>query len=82
MFINAFRTYHILSNSDPISASAKYRIPLQSKQTIGSLFLTGALTFAFGFFVWNLDNIFCNTVTSWKHAVGWPLAFVLEGKRV
>lgn len=35
--------------------------------------------FAFGFFVWNLDNIFCTTLTSWKQAIGWPVAFLLEG---
>ncbi len=80
MFINAFRTYHILSSSSPVARSAKYRIPLHDKRTVGNLFLKGALTFAFGFFVWNLDNIFCGTVTRWKHNVGWPVAFILEGE--
>lgn len=79
MFITAFRTWYILSNSDPSASSAKYRIPVRDRRTVTSLFSTGALTFAFGFFVWNLDNIFCNTVTRWKHVIGWPGAFLLEG---
>ncbi|KAI0094435.1 alkaline phytoceramidase [Irpex rosettiformis] len=80
MFTTAFRTYHILSSSDPVSrTAAKYHIPLHCKKTVASLFLTGAFTFAFGFFVWNLDNIFCGTVTRWKHGLGWPVAFLLEG---
>ncbi|KAI0695621.1 alkaline phytoceramidase [Cytidiella melzeri] len=79
MFLLAFRTHHILSNSNPTAASAKYRIPQQDKRATGTIFLAGALTFAFGFLIWNLDNIYCNNVTEWKHSVGWPAAFVLEG---
>ncbi|KAI0348274.1 alkaline phytoceramidase [Trametopsis cervina] len=79
MFTNAYRTWYVLSNSDPIAATAKFRIPVHDRRTIGSLFLTGALTFAFGFLIWNLDNAFCNTVTKWKQSIGWPAAFLLEG---
>ncbi|KAJ3480423.1 hypothetical protein NLI96_g8364 [Meripilus lineatus] len=39
---------------------------------------SGAGIFALGFFVWNLDNIFCKTITRWKIAIGWPAAFLLE----
>ncbi|KAJ3797928.1 ceramidase [Lentinula aff. detonsa] len=55
------------------------RIPDDKKHVIASMFTTGALTFAFGFFVWNLDIIFCDTLTRWKQIVGWPAAFLLEG---
>lgn len=36
------------------------------------------VSFAFGFFVWLLDNWLCLQLTSIKHAVGLPLAFFLE----
>lgn len=36
--------------------------------------------FAFGFFVWNLDNVYCSNVRSWRRDyLGWPLGFFLEG---
>lgn len=80
MLTNVLRTWYIITNSDTSSSSgAKYKIPLHDRRTIVSLFSTGALTFASGFLVWNLDNLFCNTVTGWKYTVGWPGAFLLEG---
>ena len=72
--ITAVRTVHLLR--DPEIAK---RVPEHVKSTVARLFGTGAATFAFGFFIWNLDNVFCETITRWKHAVGWPAAFVLEG---
>lgn len=55
------------------------RLPDDKKAEIGSVFGTGAGLFIFGFFIWNLDNIFCEPLTAWKTAVGWPLAFLFEG---
>ncbi|THG97975.1 hypothetical protein EW026_g4126 [Hermanssonia centrifuga] len=74
MFTNVFRTSYILRFSE-----AAKTIPDQCRTTIAWLFGTGAVTFAFGFLIWNLDNIFCSKVTQWKHQVGWPAAFLLEG---
>jgi len=54
-------------------------IPENIRSTIGQLFSTGAAIFALGFLVWNLDNIFCDTLTRWKVHIGWPCAFLLEG---
>jgi dihydroceramidase len=31
------------------------------------------------FFIWNVDNLFCPTLTRWKQKVGKPWAFLLEG---
>ncbi|KAH7881001.1 ceramidase [Lentinula edodes] len=55
------------------------RIPDSKKQVIAQMFTTGAVTFASGFLVWNLDIIFCGTLTNWKRNLGWPAAFLLEG---
>jgi len=72
MLISSIRTLHVLRVSGP-------NIPPQVRSTIVKLFWTGTGIFLWGFFVWNLDNIFCDTLTSWKFAVGWPAAFLLEG---
>ncbi|KAH9829475.1 alkaline phytoceramidase [Rhodofomes roseus] len=72
--ITGLRTVYLLRNPE----IAK-RVPPPVKAAITRLFGGGAATFAFGFFIWNLDNIFCDTITRWKHALGWPAAFVLEG---
>ncbi|KAF8078942.1 ceramidase [Lyophyllum atratum] len=54
-------------------------IPDKTKATIGRVFSTGAASFAFGFLIWNLDNIYCDALTRWKLSLGWPCAFLLEG---
>jgi len=43
------------------------------------MYQTGFITFLAGFAIWNVDNIYCSTLTEWKKAVGWPTAFLLEG---
>ncbi|KAJ7070737.1 ceramidase [Mycena amicta] len=70
----ASRVYYLL-------ASAKHgqRIPAEKKKVIGTLFTSGVAQFVFAFLIWNLDNIFCDTITHWKTSVGWPTAFLLEG---
>jgi dihydroceramidase len=70
----AMRITYILKYTD-----AAQRIPEEKKETIANFFITGAVQFAVGFGVWNLDNIFCTQLTEWKVALGWPLAFLLEG---
>ncbi|KAF8971698.1 ceramidase [Flammula alnicola] len=70
----ALRITYILQHTD-----AAHRIPDKKKLAIANFFTTGAILFALGFGVWNLDNIFCHTLTRWKVAVGWPVAFLLEG---
>jgi len=58
------------------SSSALSR-PVRS--SISVMLWIGASSFAFGFLIWGLDNAFCSTLTVWKHAIGWPSAFLLEG---
>ncbi|KAF9015702.1 ceramidase [Cyathus striatus] len=74
VFTTTFRVIYLLKWSD-----AAPRIPDEKKSGIAKIFGTGAALFAFGFFVWNLDNIFCDTLIRWKIAIGWPSAFLLEG---
>ena len=77
MFTTLFRTLYLLRNGE-----IAQRLPLGPRSAVTRLFLTGAGTFAFGFLIWNLDNVFCSTVTHWKNSIGWPAAFVLEGKHI
>ncbi len=60
-------------------SEASRTIPDKKKAAIVEVLRTGALTFLFGFFIWNLDNIFCDPWTRIKRAVGWPTAFFMEG---
>ncbi|KAK1234821.1 alkaline ceramidase ydc1 [Marasmius sp. AFHP31] len=55
------------------------RIPQDKTNVVNKWFAIGAATFAFGFLVWNLDNIYCDSLTKMKAYVGYPLAFFLEG---
>jgi len=54
-------------------------VPPVVKKRMGQIFQTGLLTFLIGFAIWNVDNLYCSTLTEWKKAVGWPTAFLLEG---
>lgn len=54
-------------------------VPPVAKKMMVTLYQTGLLTFLLGFAVWNLDNIYCSILTEWKKAIGWPVAFLLEG---
>lgn len=55
-------------------------LPQKQKSEIAHVFGMGTALFVFGFFIWNLDNIFCDWLTSSKVYVGWPTAFFLEGQ--
>jgi len=54
-------------------------VPPVVKSKMSKIYRTGLLTFLTGFAIWNVDNIYCGTLTEWKRTVGWPLAFLLEG---
>jgi dihydroceramidase len=70
----AFRTAFLLNWSN-----ASLRMSERTKNSISGTYSTGFLLFAFAFLIWNLDNIFCDTLTKWKTEIGWPAAFALEG---
>ncbi|KAF8527566.1 alkaline phytoceramidase [Hysterangium stoloniferum] len=73
MLTVAFRsTILCRRSSSPISP--------ETRNTIIKIFWTGSISFIVGFIVWNLDNAFCDTLQSWKLALGWPIAFLLEGR--
>jgi len=74
MLTTIIRIHHLLRRSD-----ASKRLPEEVKSSIATTFATGTGLFALGFLIWNLDNIFCPALTRQKVAVGWPVAFLLEG---
>jgi dihydroceramidase len=39
----------------------------------------GLGTFLGGFFIWNLDNIFCSSLIGWRRQIGLPWGIFLEG---
>jgi len=74
MIATFLREVYLLAWSD-----ASRTIPDKKKAVIVETLRTGLFLFLLGFFVWNLDNIFCGSWTQVKRAVGWPLAFFMEG---
>lgn len=70
----ALRTQLILRRSE-----ASGQIPPQIRSVITKLFFSGHVLFLLGFIIWNLDTIYCTALTRRKVAIGWPLAFLLEG---
>lgn len=74
MIVTLLRELYLLSWSD-----ASRTIPDKKKAVIIEALRTGLALFLFGFLVWNLDNIFCGSWTQVKRAVGWPIAFFMEG---
>ncbi|KAI2620780.1 alkaline dihydroceramidase [Xylaria nigripes] len=40
---------------------------------------TGLSIFLGGYLIWNLDNIYCDTIRRWRHQIQLPWAIVLEG---
>ena len=43
------------------------------------LFAYGLSIFLVGFFLWGLDNKYCASLRTWRHRIGLPWGFVLEG---
>ncbi|CAF9910003.1 hypothetical protein IMSHALPRED_008527 [Imshaugia aleurites] len=39
----------------------------------------GLTTFLGGFFIWNLDNVYCSKLRVWRRAIGLPWGILLEG---
>ena len=39
----------------------------------------GIVSLGLGFLIWNLDNIYCDVLRSWRRQVGLPWGIVLEG---
>ncbi|EJF67253.1 alkaline phytoceramidase [Dichomitus squalens LYAD-421 SS1] len=74
MLTTTFRTAYLLRHGE-----ISKRLHQAQRSTIARMFGSGAATFAFGFLIWNLDNVFCSHITRWKQSVGWPAAFLLEG---
>jgi dihydroceramidase len=44
-----------------------------------SMVLCGIFAIGLGFFIWSLDNIFCQDLRRWRHQIGLPWGIVLEG---
>jgi dihydroceramidase len=75
VFATGFRVTYLIR----WSPTYKSRTPDDVKRACLAMFWAGGGLFALGFAIWNLDNVFCDTLTRWKRAIGWPIAFLLEG---
>ncbi|PNP46751.1 hypothetical protein TGAMA5MH_01702 [Trichoderma gamsii] len=48
------------------------------RKTLRNISILGMMSFAFGYFVWLIDDWACNILTDVRHTVGIPLAFLFE----
>lgn len=69
VYIIATRTLKLISQQVPDE---------RIRKNLRNIALFGCFNFAFGYFVWLLDNWLCSGLTSLKHSAGLPLAFLLE----
>lgn len=50
----------------------------EQKQTFSRLIAFGTASMALGYFLWQLDGIFCSELTASKRSIGMPWGFLLE----
>lgn len=48
-------------------------------RTMWKMIVSGLSIFLGGFAVWHLDNVHCSRLRKWRHEMGMPWGFVLEG---
>jgi len=75
ILVIVYRTEVLIRCPTPI----RPQLPKDVISRLRKTFWFGCGTFISGFVIWNLDNIFCASITSWKQFIGWPAAFLLEG---
>ncbi|KAL5095544.1 hypothetical protein Trisim1_000315 [Trichoderma cf. simile WF8] len=69
VYLIATRTLKLISQQVPDE---------RIRKNLRNVALFGCFNFAFGYFVWLLDDWLCSLLTSMKHSAGLPLAFFLE----
>ncbi|EEA20385.1 alkaline ceramidase ydc1 [Talaromyces marneffei ATCC 18224] len=52
---------------------------LKTLKIMWSMVIYGLAMFLGGFAIWNLDNVFCTTLRSWRQRIGLPWGIFLEG---
>jgi dihydroceramidase len=48
-------------------------------KTMWIMIACGVSSFACGFLIWNLDNIYCSSLRRWRREIGLPWGILLEG---
>lgn len=69
-FVLIFKTYLVIQEVIPDK-----RLRIRQYK----LLALGFSLFAFGFLIWNLDNIYCTKLRSWRKIIGLPFGILLEG---
>ncbi|KAK3311191.1 ceramidase [Chaetomium strumarium] len=75
-----FRGFYVMERQ--LRPKLSQRRPVESDRYMREMYklaLTGILMFLAGFFIWNVDNIFCHHLTATKNAILLPWSVLLEG---
>jgi len=65
-----------------VKSALRRRVPAEADERmrqIRTLAISGILMFLAGFFVWNMDNIFCHSLVHARNHIKLPWSIVLEG---
>lgn len=68
-----------LSKSEKAEERRKDERDNEILRTMWTMIAVGLSIFLGGFGIWTLDNIYCSKLRSWRHEVGQPWGFLLEG---
>ncbi|KAK3902726.1 ceramidase-domain-containing protein [Staphylotrichum tortipilum] len=78
--VTVFRGFHVMERD--LRPGLSQRNPAECGPLMRRMYrlaLTGMLMFLAGFFLWNMDNIFCHHLTATKNSMKLPWSVVLEG---
>ncbi|KAE8221302.1 hypothetical protein CF319_g5314 [Tilletia indica] len=76
---SAMRLYSLLSSSPSSALSKKGGKQALVRKGVASFFWTSTACFAAGFFLWNVDNIWCETLRKTRRSIGPIPGILLEG---
>jgi dihydroceramidase len=79
---HALRPSRRMNRTEKKNGSAQAREDCRNLHILSEMWmlsLSGVAYIAVGFFIWNLDNIFCGHIRQWRRAMGLPWGILLEG---
>jgi dihydroceramidase len=70
---------HLRPKGNSTELTMKEKKNLDTLNLMWKMVGCGLGTVGVGFFLWNLDNMFCSTLRQWRHQIGLPWGILLEG---
>ncbi|MCJ1292240.1 hypothetical protein MMC34_003790 [Xylographa carneopallida] len=68
-----------MTPEDKMASAAKDNRDLEILHTMWWMIVYGISIFLGGFAIWNMDNVYCSTLRTWRRDIGLPWGILLEG---